>query len=223
MILFKKLTNEQYFNLIIKSGRWKAYSPYDEKVIEQLNDFISFTGLALDKNILEIGSGFGHNTIPLLQKGFKVTCIDCNDKSIDLFKKNLIKFSPPKPESIIMTDIFQFNPIEKYDVIIGFGLLHHVADSKEKLELLERLFLKLKSMLSCNGIISFIEPKYTFLYRLYVMASFSMNWNSEKGALFMKKEILESVLKKCGYKDICFRPGKKLLDQVFIKAKIGVY
>ncbi|MDD5476694.1 MAG: class I SAM-dependent methyltransferase [Candidatus Omnitrophica bacterium] len=219
MILLKRLTSGEYFDLIIKSGRWKIYSPYKIKVLEQLNDFITFAELTPDKKILEIGSGFGHNTIPLLQKGFNITCIDCNNKSVELFKQNLKKFSSPNPANIIISDIFSFDPKTKYDAIIGFGILHHIADSREKLEQLEILFLKLKSMLNTNGTVAFIEPKYTFLYRLYVMASFSMNWDSERGALFMKKEILENMLKKCSFTDVCYRSGKKLLDQVLVKAK----
>jgi len=221
MILFNKLTNQEYFELIIKKGRWKGYSPYNEKVLEHVSDFVNYVGLEKQASILDIGTGFGHYTIPLLLNGYNITCLDANNNSLEIFKQNMSIFDCPFPKAIFAADVFDFNFSNKYDAVIGFGILHHIVNNKNDLANLEKLFRKFKGILKPGGIIAFVEPKYTLCYRIYVMLSLSMNWNSEKGALFMNENILVNMLKKSGYMDIHFRKGKKLLDQVILKAKIG--
>lgn len=80
------------------------------------------------KRVLEIGCGIGTDTINFARQGAFITAVDISPKSIEIAKQraeiygleNKIKFYPADAE-----ELSKFIPIEPYDLIYSFGVIHH--------------------------------------------------------------------------------------------------
>jgi SAM-dependent methyltransferase len=80
------------------------------------------------KKVLEIGCGIGTDTINFARHGAQVTTVDLSDKSMALARQRAqvfgladrIRFCPGNAE-VLST----FVPVEPYDLIYSFGVIHH--------------------------------------------------------------------------------------------------
>lgn len=124
-------------------------------VIFYLNYFKNFKG-----SILEIGTGTGRITIPLLKKGINVTALDVAPRMLNILKNKLHKegFSA----NIICADMRNFKIEEKFDAIIvtfrTFQHMYTVADQKSALK-------NIKKHLKPKGILIFdvYNPKIKYI------------------------------------------------------------
>jgi 2-polyprenyl-3-methyl-5-hydroxy-6-metoxy-1,4-benzoquinol methylase len=81
-----------------------------------------------DKKILEIGCGIGTDTISFARAGAQVTTVDLSEKSMELARtrasvfglEDRIRFCPGNAE-----ELSTFVPVEPYDLIYSFGVIHH--------------------------------------------------------------------------------------------------
>lgn len=81
-----------------------------------------------NKKVLEIGCGIGTDTINFAKNGAFVTAVELSDKSLEIAKQrakvygleNRIKFYLGNAE-----ELSKFVPIETYDLIYSFGVIHH--------------------------------------------------------------------------------------------------
>ena len=114
------------------------------------------------KNVLEIGCGKGNNSFMLAQKTkMQILGTDLCVPFIEEAKKN---FQLPH----LRFKVLDFNQAaqfegEKFDYIVGNGILHHLYYN------LDTSFSKMRDLLRENGKIIFIEPN---LYNPYVAAIF---------------------------------------------------
>lgn len=90
-----------------------------------------------DKKVLEIGCGIGTDTVSFLQNGAYVTAVDLSEESIRIaeqriklfdFNSTHIKFFHGNAE-----ELSKFVPLEKYDLIYSFGVIHHTPNPKNVL------------------------------------------------------------------------------------------
>jgi len=80
------------------------------------------------KRVLEIGCGIGTDTINFARHGALVTAVELSEKSLEIAKKRAevyglqdrIRFFWGDAE-----DLTQFVPVEPYDLIYSFGVIHH--------------------------------------------------------------------------------------------------
>jgi len=80
------------------------------------------------KRVLEIGCGIGTDTINFAKAGAYVTAVELSNKSLEIAKRrakvygfqNRIKFYCGNAEELSV-----FVPIEPYDLIYSFGVIHH--------------------------------------------------------------------------------------------------
>jgi len=94
-----------------------------------------------DKKVLEIGCGIGTDTISFARAGANVTTVDLSGKSIELARKRAavfgleeqIRFFPGNAEQLS-----SFVPVESYDLIYSFGVIHHTPHPGAVLEQLRR-------------------------------------------------------------------------------------
>jgi 2-polyprenyl-3-methyl-5-hydroxy-6-metoxy-1,4-benzoquinol methylase len=80
------------------------------------------------KKVLEIGCGIGTDTINFARSGAQATSVDLSEKSLELARtraavfglQEQIRFFPGNAE-----ELSSFVPVEPYDLIYSFGVIHH--------------------------------------------------------------------------------------------------
>ena len=80
------------------------------------------------KRVLEIGCGIGTDTINFIRAGAEITAVELSEKSLEIAKKraevfnlsNKVKFYRVNAE-----ELSKVVPIESYDLIYSFGVIHH--------------------------------------------------------------------------------------------------
>jgi len=93
------------------------------------------------KKVLEIGCGIGTDTINFARAGAQVTTVDLSEKSMELARRRAavigledrIRFCPGNAEQLSI-----FVPVEPYDLIYSFGVIHHTPHPDAVLEQLRQ-------------------------------------------------------------------------------------
>jgi 2-polyprenyl-3-methyl-5-hydroxy-6-metoxy-1,4-benzoquinol methylase len=93
------------------------------------------------EKVLEIGCGIGTDTINFARAGAQVTTVDLSEKSMELARKRAavfgleehIRFCPGNAEQLST-----FVPVEPYDLIYSFGVIHHTPRPEAVLEQLRQ-------------------------------------------------------------------------------------
>ena len=94
-----------------------------------------------EKKVLEIGCGIGTDTINFARAGAQVTTVDLSEKSMELARKRAavfgleerIRFCPGNAEQLST-----FVPVEPYDLIYSFGVIHHTPHPEVVVEQLRQ-------------------------------------------------------------------------------------
>jgi SAM-dependent methyltransferase len=166
--LEKKMTQEQFYdqhtggsltNRIWQHIRHRWQGPdspmrrYSEKRYFQLLGDIS------DKKVLEFGVGtnspFSHH---LAVTAKEYWAVNISKKTLDLFCDNLKKKSGQKPHKVIYGDIMNIDlPLHSFDVVVGLGVVHHLADQSE-------VATRINHILRCGGYAIFWDPMNTELF-----------------------------------------------------------
>jgi 2-polyprenyl-3-methyl-5-hydroxy-6-metoxy-1,4-benzoquinol methylase len=89
------------------------------------------------RRVLEIGCGIGTDTVNFARNGALVTSVDLSEKSLELAKQRLrvyglqdqVKFYRGNAE-----ELTRFVPIEPYDLVYSFGVIHHTPHPERVLE-----------------------------------------------------------------------------------------
>jgi len=90
-----------------------------------------------DKKVLEIGCGIGTDTISFARHGAWVTAVELSEKSLEVARKRAevyglqdhIRFYLGNAE-----ELTRFVPIESYDLIYSFGVIHHTPHPERVIE-----------------------------------------------------------------------------------------
>jgi 2-polyprenyl-3-methyl-5-hydroxy-6-metoxy-1,4-benzoquinol methylase len=164
------------------------------------------------KKVLEIGCGNGLLTFFLLKKPMEITAIDISGKAIENMEKQFQKEIGTGKLKLKCQDIIEFlkNTEEKFDLIIGSGIIHHIPkDQWKELFFLSRERLNENGIFSCapepnaGGLYFFFWKTAKFFYRLF---GIDYDWEVEKGTLDMKPKRLRNFLKKAGFKNSKISP-----------------
>lgn len=108
------------------NGRWSSvdevnYDFMTRYIFEKMSSKFSFH----NKRILELGCGTGRLSYLALKRGAaNVTLVDSSLKAVVLAQGLFIKECPDS-YSIIHSDIFEFVPNERYDLVFSSGLIEH--------------------------------------------------------------------------------------------------
>jgi 2-polyprenyl-3-methyl-5-hydroxy-6-metoxy-1,4-benzoquinol methylase len=92
------------------------------------------------KKVLEIGCGIGTDTINFARNGAKVTTVDLSERSIELARKRAAVFGMGGQIQFYggnAEELTQFVPVEAYDLIYSFGVIHHTPHPRKVLEQLK--------------------------------------------------------------------------------------
>lgn len=181
----------------------KTMVPVDSYYVNRhVDQFISYSGISREQDILEVGCGMGKFTFPLLKRGFNITGLDLSPY---LLQKLLQHNDNRYPVDLIASDILDIPPEydEQFDHVIGFFTLHHFLN-------LETYVKAMSRVLKPGGSIMFIEPNaYNPLYYIQIAVTPRMSWKGDKGVALMHRKNFKraseyagmelSELKKYGY------------------------
>jgi SAM-dependent methyltransferase len=159
------------------------------------------------KKILEIGCGDGFLTSFLLKRNVQITAVDISGKAIENMRHQFSEEIGQGKLKLKCADAVEFleTAEEKYDAIVGSGIIHHIKkEDWKKLFWAARKKLSPGGVFACGpepnagGFYSLVWPFAKFFYRLFGM---DYNWEVEKGTLDMIPKKLIISLKKSGFPD----------------------
>lgn len=124
------LGTREYFDEV------EARKYFVESHIPAFADFERWRG----KKVLEIGCGIGTDTINFARHGAHVTAVDLTEKSLALAKRRAetfgledrIRFFQANAE-----ELSAYVPVESYDLIYSFGVIHHTPHPERVLDQLK--------------------------------------------------------------------------------------
>jgi SAM-dependent methyltransferase len=93
------------------------------------------------KKVLEIGCGIGTDTINFARHGAQVTAVDLSDQSLELARKRAQIFGLEDRIRFFQADaehLTESVPVEPYDLIYSFGVIHHTPRPERVIEQIRR-------------------------------------------------------------------------------------
>ena len=166
----KTVGTREYFDEV------EARKYFVEPHIPRFADFARWRG----KKVLEIGCGIGTDTINFARHGARVTAVDLSAESLELARKRAmlygledqIRFYHGSAE-----ELTQFLPVEAYDLIYSFGVIHHTPHP-------ERVIAQMRN---------YAKPGTTVKIMVYYRHSWKVFWilmGYGKGQFWRLKELV---------------------------------
>jgi 2-polyprenyl-3-methyl-5-hydroxy-6-metoxy-1,4-benzoquinol methylase len=164
----KPVGTHEYFDEV------EARKYFVEPHIPKFAEFEKWRG----KKVLEIGCGIGTDSINFARAGADLTVVDLSEESIQLCKKRFEVFGlKANFYSGDAEHLSELVPVEKYDLIYSFGVIHHTPHP-------DRVFDQLK--LYC-------QPESELRVMLYSTWSWKVFWiivGYGKGAFWRTDELV---------------------------------
>jgi SAM-dependent methyltransferase len=115
------------------SDEVEARKYFVESHIPGFADFDHWAG----KKVLEIGCGIGSDTIRFARNGASVTAVDLSEKSLAVARQRVETAGLGDAVRFYQADAERLSdsvPVEKYDLIYSFGVIHHTPRPENVLE-----------------------------------------------------------------------------------------
>jgi 2-polyprenyl-3-methyl-5-hydroxy-6-metoxy-1,4-benzoquinol methylase len=149
----KPVGSREYFEEV------QARKYFVEPHIPEFAQFARWTG----KKVLEIGCGIGTDTMNFARHGAQVTAVEFSEKSLEIARRRAevygfqdkIRFYLGNAE-----ELTSFLPIESYDLIYSFGVIHHTPNP-------ERVIKELHH---------YVHPGSTIKIMVYYRRSWKVFW-----------------------------------------------
>lgn len=179
-----------YYETTDKKTMQPSGMPYVHRQIDRMAD-IARLGQA--ENILEVGCGMGRYSLPLLERGYELTCLDLSP----VLLQRLQDAARIQPKHVIACDLAEVadHTSARFDRAIGFFTLHHMHD-------LDLIFQGLAKVLKPGAIVAFCEPvAYNPLYYVQIAATPRMTWKGDGGVARMRSGLVLPALQRAGFVD----------------------
>ena len=89
------------------------------------------------KHVLEIGCGIGTDTVNFARHGAQVTAVDLSEKSLEIARGRTVVYNLQDRVQFFSgnaEELSKFVPVEPYDLIYSFGVIHHTPHPERVLE-----------------------------------------------------------------------------------------
>ena len=125
----------------------KVYKHRDEKeALELVGLVLNNISIAENGTVLDLASGFGRHAILFSKRGFNVTAVDLSDSLLSIAKNNAVVEGVNI--NFVHSDIRQFNPAFKYDLIVNlFTSIGYFEKDEENYFILRKVY----DLLAENG------------------------------------------------------------------------
>jgi 2-polyprenyl-3-methyl-5-hydroxy-6-metoxy-1,4-benzoquinol methylase len=123
----KAVGSREYFDEV------EARKYFVEYHIPGFADFERWRG----KRVLEIGCGIGTDTINFARHGASVTAVDLTERSLEVAHRRAEVFGLEDRIRFIQSnaeELSSFVPVESYDLVYSFGVIHHTPHPERVLE-----------------------------------------------------------------------------------------
>jgi 2-polyprenyl-3-methyl-5-hydroxy-6-metoxy-1,4-benzoquinol methylase len=123
----KPVGSREYFDEV------EARKYFVERHIPGFADFERWRG----KRVLEIGCGIGTDTINFARHGAQVTAVDLTEKSLAVARQRAKVFGLEDRVTFLEANaekLSEFVPLEHYDLVYSFGVIHHTPHPERVLE-----------------------------------------------------------------------------------------
>lgn len=171
---------QEYFGQRIKKTMVPARTPY---VLRQVEGVIRVGDLKPGEKVLDVGCGMGRHAFLLAEKGLDVEGLELSPFLVEKMREfDGGRYGIP----VHCADLHNPPPQleRRYDAVVGFFVLHHLASLKEAFSGVSRL-------LKSGGRAVFLEPNPANpLYYLQVLVTPGMRWVAEKGIRNMRAAAL---------------------------------
>jgi SAM-dependent methyltransferase len=199
----------EYYDFTDKRTMRRRLSPYIDRHLDRL---IAAATLERTHDTLEIGCGQGRYTLPLVDRGFKVTALDLSPVLLE----RLRSAGGSRQICLIEADIAYLpqHLTKQFDRVIGFFALHHMHD-------LDLVFRGAGRALKRGGVLALLEPVPTNpLYYLQIAFTPKMTWRGERGLVKMRTPIVHAALRRQGFVN-CRTETFGLFPPVIVNTRIG--
>lgn len=172
--------------------KYKSFTPYHINMNREIYNFLKCFDDLNGKRVLEIGCGNGDISIYLAKKGAIVTAIDNTSNSIQN-AKCMAEYNNVSIQFIKM-DALEINTLkEKYDIVVGRFVLHHIEPFNQFVKKLHCI-MSGNTKNEFNGIGLFYENsssnKLLMFFRKYLVGKFGILKDSDEVEVpFERKEI----------------------------------
>ena len=148
------------------------------------------------KKMLDLGCGTGEASVYFALKGAKVTACDVSLECLKLGKNLFQKFNV-NIQTIKMQVEFLGFPNESFDLVYGFGVLHHIDINESVYEIYR--------VLKNGGIAVFIEPlAYNPLIRIYRYMAKGVRTPTETPITFKDIRFIGTIFKNARHREFQF-------------------
>lgn len=160
-------------------------------ITRQLDQIMRVAAVSPEHRVLEVECGMGRFTLRLAARGVRIEGLDLSPVLLDRFRAlNAGQFEIP----LHCADVVNPPPhlLNRFDLVVGFFVLHHVKDVGEAVGAMSRL-LKPGGrlvLLDANG--------YNPLFYVQVLSTPGMTWEGDKGMTRMRPGLVFRALRQVG-------------------------
>jgi SAM-dependent methyltransferase len=153
-------------------------------------------GMRPSDRVLEVGAGFGRFTFHLLAHCGSVVAADLSARALgELDRTREEQGIPGERCRTRVADVDGLTPAElpgPVDHVVGFFLLHHLADFRRSIG-------RLAGLLRPGGGVGFLEPnRRNPLFLAQVLVCPDMDWRSERGMFRLRRSDVERAYRDGG-------------------------
>jgi SAM-dependent methyltransferase len=183
---------------------------------QQVNRYFDFVTARLlgavdprpGERVLELGASGGRFTVPLLERGCRVTAVDISPRSIEYLDRLLAGYPRRSDLTLVVDDASTMGLVagRNFDAVVGAHILHHVQD-------LEGLLARSRERLRPGGRAVFLEPNpWNPQWYVQVTLHPRRRWRVERGLLRMWPSRVRRQILSAGFARVrvetfgCFPP-----------------